>query len=107
MRIKKEFNLQHVIEGAYYPGVFIIKIDKVLREGIQYDDFGKEDWQTFVHEYVHFLQDISTSHGYLYYFHKSQLFNLCFYVLQANTCFPLYIHKTSSFIYIMKRMMCM
>ncbi len=85
MRIKKEFSLQHVVEGAYYPGVFIIKIDKVLREGIQYDDFSKEDWQTFVHEYVHFLQDISTSHGYLYYFHKSQLFDLCFYELQTNT----------------------
>ena len=82
---RRELDLREVVLGAYYPGVFIIKIKKILHEGVRYDDFDTEDWQTFVHEYVHFLQDVSTSHGYLYYFHKSQMFNLCFYELQQNS----------------------
>ena len=73
---RKEFDLRQIEEGAYYPGVFMIKLKKILHEDVQYDDFDDEDWQTFIHEYVHFLQDISTGHGYLYFFFKSQLLTL-------------------------------
>lgn len=82
---RKEFKLQQIEEGAYYPGVFIIKLKKKLHENIQYDDFDDEDWQTFVHEYVHFLQDISTGHGYLYFFFKSQLLNLAMYYINHKS----------------------
>lgn len=82
---RKEFNLREIEEGAYYPGVFMIKLNKSLYKGVQYDDFDNEDWQTFVHEYVHFLQDISTGHGYLYFFFKSQRFNLALYEIKNNS----------------------
>ncbi len=55
-----------------------------MHDRIQYDEFNDEDWRTFAHEYTHFLQDISTCHGYLYFFHKSQLFNLVFYYIANN-----------------------
>ena len=81
----KEFNLQAIKEyGAYYPGVFIIKIEKVLQEDGNYDSFDTEDWQTFVHEYVHYLQDISTVHGYLYYQFKAQLLKIAVHTIKSN-----------------------
>ncbi|MBE5912267.1 hypothetical protein [Pseudobutyrivibrio sp.] len=83
--MKKEFDIKEIIEGAYYPGVYIIKIKKILNERIQYNDFKEEDWRTFIHEYVHFLQDISTSHGYIYYFHKSQMLNLAVYDIKNSS----------------------
>ena len=70
---KKEFDIKQIVEGAYYTGVFIIKLRKILHEGIRLDEFNDEDWRTLAHEYIHFLKDISTVHGYLYYFHKAQL----------------------------------
>ena len=82
--LKQEFNLKEIELGAYYPGVYIIKLNKTFHENMQYDEFSKQDWQTFIHEYVHFLQDISTGRGYLYFQHKAQLMNLCFYVLQKD-----------------------
>ena len=82
---RKEFNIQAIKEyGAYYPGVFIIKIAKVLREEQYYDDFDNEDWQNFVHEYTHFLQDISTAHGYLYYQFKAKLLKIAVYYIKNN-----------------------
>ena len=82
---RKEFNIQAIKEyGAYYPGVFIIKIAKVLREEQYYDDFDNEDWQNFVHEYTHFLQDISTAHGYLYYQFKAKLLKIAVYYIKNS-----------------------
>ena len=37
--MKKEYDIKVIIEGAYYPGVYIIKIKKILNERIQYSDF--------------------------------------------------------------------
>ena len=34
---KKQFDIREIEEGAYYPGVFIIKLKKILKENIQYD----------------------------------------------------------------------
>ena len=82
---RKEFNIQAIKEyGAYYPGVFIIKIAKVLREEQYYDDFDNEDWQNFVHEYTHFLQDISTAHGYLYYQFKAKLLKIAVHYIKNS-----------------------
>ncbi len=77
----REFDLKEIIEGAYYPGVYIIQVNKEFHEGISYEDFDERDWSTFIHEYVHFLQDISTNRGYLYFAHKAQIMNMCFYEL--------------------------
>ena len=85
MLIRKQFKLDEIIEGAYYPGVFLIKLKMPLHDEMKYDEFDEESWRTFVHEYTHFLQDISTSHGYLYYFFKSQLLNLAFYSIANNS----------------------
>jgi hypothetical protein len=49
--------------GEYIPGFFKISINKELYEGIGWNDFSKEEKATLVHEYVHFLQDISTTRG--------------------------------------------
>ena len=84
MRARREFNIKQIEYGAYYPGVFIIKLNKTLHEDLQYDDFDDEDWRNFVHEYVHFLQDISLGHGYLYYYFKSQLFSLVVNNIKRN-----------------------
>lgn len=87
----REFNLKEIIEGAYYPGVYTIKLRKKLHNNMEYEEFNEEEWQTFIHEYVHYLQDISTERGYVYFRHKAQLLNMCFYALQNNKdeCVPL------------------
>lgn len=98
VKLKQEFNLSEIELGAYYPGVHIIQLEKLFYENMQYNDFSNGDWQTFIHEYVHFLQDISSGRGYLYFQHKAQLMNLCFYVLQTNKNediqLPLLLEKT-------------
>lgn len=83
--VHKQFNLDDIIEGAYYPGVFMIKVKMLLHDDINFSNFDGESWRTFVHEYTHFLQDISTSHGFLYYFYKAQLLNLAFYNIVNNS----------------------
>lgn len=97
--MKRQFNVSEIIEGAYYPGVFIIKLKKILHENIEYDDFDNEDWQTFVHEYVHFIQDISTLHGYTYFLHKSQMLNLMIYhignIASEEVLLPIYPEDTN------------
>lgn len=82
---KKQFDIREIEEGAYYPGVFIIKLKKILKENIQYDDFDDEDWRTLMHEYIHFLQDISTTTGYMYFLHKSQLLNAVMYYINNKS----------------------
>lgn len=49
--------------GEYIAGFFKISINKELYEGIKWEDFSQEEKATLVHEYVHFLQDISTTRG--------------------------------------------
>ncbi|MCM1096889.1 MAG: hypothetical protein NC427_02365 [Ruminococcus flavefaciens] len=57
--------------GAYYPSYMLMKIDS----SIDFDNFeGNKDEQkgTFMHEYCHFIQDISTTYGYMTYIYNLQ-----------------------------------
>lgn len=49
--------------GSYYKNFFVMTIDKKLKENIKLWDFSTEELATLVHEYVHFLQNISTTSG--------------------------------------------
>lgn len=64
--------------GDYVPGFFKISIDKMLFEGITWNDFNSEEKATLVHEYVHFLQDISTTRGTNNFLHVSKMLQLSF-----------------------------
>lgn len=62
--------------GSYTSGFFKIEIDKELYEGIDLNAFNKEEWATFVHEYIHFLQDISTTRGASTFCYLSKMLQL-------------------------------
>ena len=64
--------------GEYVPGFFKISINKVLFEGITWDDFDGEEKATLVHEYIHFLQDISTTRGINHFLYVSKILQLNF-----------------------------
>ena len=50
--------------GEYLTSFFLIRLDTDLRDGIKLDDqLTKEEMATFVHEYLHFLQDVTTTSG--------------------------------------------
>lgn len=53
--------------GAYIKDFFVINLGMKLEEGISLDKFTKEELATFVHEYIHFLQNITTTHGASYF----------------------------------------
>lgn len=80
----KLFDLGKIIEGEYYPGTFLIGISKEFFDGMKYSDFSEEEMATFVHEYIHFLQDISTVAGGMNYNHKAKLLQLHFSLFQKN-----------------------
>lgn len=81
---KRYFDYESIIEGAYYPGMHIIKLNKELHDNIKYEDFSKDEWSTMVHEYIHFIQDISLLHGLIQYEHNEKLVELYVYSLQHN-----------------------
>lgn len=57
--------------GVYYPSYMLMKIDS----SINFDNFeGNRDEQkgTFIHEYCHFIQDVSTTYGYMTYIYNLQ-----------------------------------
>ncbi len=64
--------------GEYVPGFFKISINKELFEGISWNDFDNEEKATLVHEYIHFLQDISTTRGINYFLYVSKILQLNF-----------------------------
>jgi len=80
----KLFDIGKIIEGRYYPGTFLIGISKEFFDGMKYSDFTAEEMATFVHEYIHFLQDISTVAGGMNYNHKAKLLQLHFSMFQKN-----------------------
>lgn len=49
--------------GSYMTGFFTIGLDIGLTEGDLFEQLRGEDLATFVHEYIHFLQDITTTSG--------------------------------------------
>lgn len=57
------FDINSIVEGRYYPGTFILGIDKSFYEGMRYDSFSRAEMATLTHEYIHYLQDISTLQG--------------------------------------------
>lgn len=53
--------------GRYFKGFFAICIDKELKDNIKSTDFTSEEMATFIHEYIHFLQNVSTTYGVSYF----------------------------------------
>ena len=80
----KLFDFGKIVEGVYYPGTFLIGISKKFFDGMKYSDFTQDEMATFVHEYIHFLQDISTVAGGMNYNHKAKLLQLHFSMFQKN-----------------------
>ncbi|MBQ3600431.1 MAG: hypothetical protein II992_04410 [Lachnospiraceae bacterium] len=64
--------------GEYIPGFFKISINKELHEGIAWNDFNEEEKATLVHEYIHFLQDISTTRGINNFLYVANILQLNF-----------------------------
>ena len=60
-------------EGEYLPGIFVIKVKKILEDNISCAVFTETEVATLIHEYVHFLQDISTQTGIIYFNFYSEL----------------------------------
>lgn len=84
--------------GEYIPGFFKMTISKELFEGITWGDFSEEEVATLIHEYVHFLQDISTTRGINNFIYVSKILRLNF--AQAYKCgetiyLPLDIQETA------------
>lgn len=76
------FDINSVVEGRYYPGTFILGIDKCFYEEMQYSSFTKEEMATLAHEYIHYLQDISTIFGAMNFQHRVKLLQLYFALAQ-------------------------
>lgn len=72
--------------GEYIPGFFKITISKELFEGIDWGNFTKEELATLVHEYVHFIQDISTTKGIRNFIYVSKILQLNFWYAHNNGC---------------------
>lgn len=70
--------------GEYIPGFFKISINKEMYEGIEWNNFTKQEKATLVHEYIHFLQDISTVRGMSNFIYLSKRLQL--YLSKAGEC---------------------
>lgn len=64
--------------GEYIPGFFKISISKNLFENMNWGDFNNEELATLIHEYVHFLQDISTMRGVSNFLYVSKILQMNF-----------------------------
>ncbi len=64
--------------GEYVPGFFKISLNKDLFKGIKWTDFDDEEKATFVHEYIHYLQDITTTRGINNFIYVSKILQLNF-----------------------------
>ena len=53
--------------GEYVKGFFKISLDIELEEGFSINQMTTEELATFVHEYIHFLQNITTTYGAAYF----------------------------------------
>lgn len=58
--LEKTDRLRYVA-GEYTPAFFEMKI--ATDEPIDVNNMSREQWSTFFHEYIHFLQDITTTYG--------------------------------------------
>lgn len=71
-------------QGEYIPCFFKISINKELSEGIQWENFSTEEKATLVHEYIHFLQDISLCRGLSNFIYLAKRLQL--YLYNASQC---------------------
>ena len=46
------------------PGFFLMNINVDLHNNISWNEFNDEQKSTFIHEYIHYLQDITTTNGF-------------------------------------------
>lgn len=61
------------------PGFFNIELDTKLHDGFEWNDFNSQEKATLVHEYIHYLQDISTTQGLANYNYLVEYINLYLY----------------------------
>lgn len=66
-------------EGKYIPAFFQILLDFSIDDFKNDKNFSSEKYATFVHEYIHFLQDITTASGIsrMIFIHKTLQAYLC------------------------------
>lgn len=66
--------------GEYITSFFLIKLNTDLQDGISlYNQLDEESMATFVHEYLHFMQDITTTSGLTRFVSVSKLIQTCIY----------------------------
>lgn len=70
--------------GSYYNGFFTIYISGKFTEKFNPKDLSREQLSTFMHEYIHFLQDTSTTRGISYASFVSKKLQL--YFAHASKC---------------------
>lgn len=83
--------------GEYIKGFFFIRLDMELKEEIRLDEFTKEEYASFIHEYIHFMQNISTTYGLSYFVDTSRFIQL--FVSQSSKYkqyvpYPIDVEKT-------------
>jgi len=78
------FDFKEIVEGTYQSGIFMLGINKCFTDGMNWNSFSEIELATFVHEYVHYLQDISTFQGLMRYIHRADLFQLYIALAQKN-----------------------
>lgn len=71
--IEKLFNNDF---GAYMPGFFKIELDVALHDEFSWNEFTESEKATVIHEYIHYLQDISTAYGISNFNYLVELINL-------------------------------
>ena len=69
--------------GAYYPSYMLIKIDSTM-DFDNFEDNRDELKGTFMHEYCHFIQDVSTTYGYMAYTYNLQELLLKLNLIEAR-----------------------
>lgn len=82
--------------GEYIIGFFVIGLDMQLYEGITLNEFTEEEFATFVHEYIHFLQNITTTYGVTYFNDNSKIIQLFIsesYKYEEQIPYPIDIEK--------------
>lgn len=66
--------------GEYMTSFFLIKLNAHLQDEVNlFDQLDEEKLSTFVHEYLHFLQDVTTVAGLTRFVSMSKLIQTCIY----------------------------
>ena len=69
------------VESYYKPSFFWIELATSYELK---DIWGKEIEHTFFHEYMHYLEDITTTFGYIYYIHKLSLIKAMYHKIKMQ-----------------------